>query len=128
MHFNDYEEVRFIYENEAIEKKKEISKLKIKDQELFENDVKSYEILSNTTIYENYRLLRSEREKLLKENGDLNSLIKKYNEKIYSLTKKLELSLNKIEELQRPKSFKEKFKELFKNNKQIKLLSNEEGK
>ena len=126
--FNDYEEVRFIYENEAIEKKKEISKLKIKDQELFENDVKSYEILSNTTIYENYRLLRSEREKLLKENGDLNSLIKKYNEKIYSLTKKLELSLNKIEELQRPKSFKEKFKELFKNNKQIKLLSNEEGK
>ena len=126
--FNDYEEVRFIYENEAIEKKKEISKLKIKDQELFENDVKSYEILSNTTIYENYRLLCSEREKLLKENGDLSSLIKKYNEKIYSLTKKLELSLNKIEELQRPKSFKEKFKELFKNNKQIKLLSNEEGK
>lgn len=120
--FNDYEEVKDIYEREISQIESEISDLKIKDNEEFQKDMNAYNLISQTPLYDNYRLLNRDKEKLVKENENLNRTISDYNEKIRDLSQKLKVALERVEFLQRPKTFLEKLKDLFKNDKK-KLLS-----
>ena len=115
--FNDYEEVQYIYERDILRIESEISDLKIKDNELFEKDINAYNLISQTPLYENYQLLNRDKEKLVEENENLNRIISEYNEKIRDLSQKLKVSLERVEFLQRPKTFMEKLKDLFKNEK-----------
>ena len=114
--FNEYDEVRYIYEREILKNEDEITELKSKDNELFEKDLEAYKIISQTALYENYQLLNKDKEYLIKENENLNKTILKYNENIRDLSRRLKLSLDRIEYLQRPKTFLEKLRELFISN------------
>ncbi len=125
--FNEYDEVKYIYERENLKNENEIEELKSKDNELFKKDLETYSIINETTLYENYQLLNKDKEYLKKENEKLNKTISKYNENIRELSKKLKVSLDRIEYLQRPKTFLEKLKELFINDKNY-LIDNRKGK
>lgn len=123
--FNEYDEVEYIYEREILKNEDEISELKLKDEELFKTDLDTYNIIIQTPLYEKYQLLNRDKENLLKENDELNKTISKYNENIRNLSQKLKISLERIEYLQRHKTFGEKLKELFIKDK--KYLIDEKG-
>lgn len=125
--FNDYEDVKYIYEREILQIENEICDLKIKDNEEFERDMNAYKLISQTPLYNNYQLLNKDKEKLVEENENLNKIISCYNEKIGDLSQKLKLSLERIEFLQRPKTFMEKLKDLFKNDKKQLLITDMKG-
>lgn len=125
--FNDYEDVRYIYEREILQIENEIYDLKIKDNEEFERDMNAYKLISQTPLYNNYQLLNKDKEKLVEENENLNKIILCYNEKIRDLSQKLKLSLERVEFLQRPKTFMEKLKDLFKNDKKQLLITDVKG-
>ncbi len=125
--FNDYEDVKYIYEREISQIENEISDLKIKDNEEFERDMNAYNLISQTPLYDNYQLLNRDKEKLAEENENLNRTISDYNEKIRDLSQKLKVSLERIEFLQRPKTFMEKLKDLFKNDKKQLLIADGKG-
>jgi len=125
--FNDYEEVTYIYEREISQIENEILDLKTKDNEEFERDMNAYHLISQTPLYDNYRLLNKDKEKLVEENENLNKTISQYNEKIRDLSQKLKVSLERVEFLQRPKTFMEKLKDLFKNDKKQLLVANGRG-
>lgn len=125
--FNDYEEVKYIYEREILQTENEIVDLKIKDNEYFEKDRNVYDLISQTPLYDNYQLLNKDKEKLAIENEYLNKTISEYNEKIRNLSQKLKVSLERIEFLQRPKTFMEKLKDLFKSDKNQLLIANGKG-
>lgn len=125
--FNDYEDVKYIYEREISQIESEISDLKIKDNEEFEKDMNAYNLISQTPLYDNYQLLNRDKEKLMEENENLNRTILYYNEKIRDLSQKLKVSLERVEFLQRPKTFMEKLKDLFKNDKKQLLIADGKG-
>lgn len=125
--FNDYEDVKYIYEREILQTENEISDLKIKDNEEFEKDMNAYNLISQTPLYDNYQLLSRDKEKLAEENENLNRIISDYNEKIRDLSQKLKVSLERVEFLQRPKTFMEKLKDLFKNDKKQLLIADGKG-
>lgn len=125
--FNDYEEVRYIYEREILQTESEISDLKLRDNKMFEKDMKAYDLISQTPLYENYQLLNRDKEHLVKENENLTRTISEYNEKIRDLSQKLKVSLEKVEFLQKPKTFFEKLKDLFRNDKKQFLIADEKG-
>ena len=101
----------------------------MEDRELYEEDIKIYEIVSQTTLFNKYNLLIRDKEYLQKENDNLRETLTKYDETIKELGKKLNTSLARIETLQRPKTFAEKIKDLFNsNNKQLLLLDKNEHK
>ena len=125
--FNDYEEVKYIYERDILQTESEISDLKIKDNEAFERDINAYNLISQTPLYENYQLLNKDKEHLAAENENLNKTISEYNEKIRDLSQKLKVSLERVEFLQRPKTFMEKLKDLFKNDKKQLLIADGKG-
>ena len=126
--FNDYEEVKYIYEREILQTECEISDLKLKDNELFEKDLNAYNLIAQTPLYEDYKLLNKDKEELLEENKNLHKIILEYNEKIRDLSQKLKVSLERIESLQKPKTFFEKLKDLFRNNKKNFLITEEKEK
>ena len=64
---------------------------------------------------------------LYTENENLNKTISDYNEKIRDLSQKLKVSLERVEFLQRPKTFMEKLKDLFKNDKKRLLIADGKG-
>lgn len=115
--FNEYDEIQYLYEREILKNEEEISELKLKDEELFKIDLDTYNTIAKTPLYERYQLLNRDKEHLLKENGELNKTISKYNENIRELSQKLKISLERIEYLQRRKTFREKLKELFTKDK-----------
>lgn len=125
--FNDYEEVKYIYEREILQTESEISDLKIKDNEVFEKDINAYNLISQTPLYENYQLLNKDKEHLAAENEKLNKTISEYNEKIRDLSQKLKVSLDRVELLQKPKTFFEKLKDLFRNDKKQLLIADGKG-
>ena len=125
--FNDYEEVKYIYERDILQTESEISDLKIRDNEEFEKDITAYNLISQTPLYENYQLLNKDKEHLVAENENLNKTISDYNEKIRDLSQKLKVSLERVEFLQRPKTFMEKLKDLFKNDKKRLLIADGKG-
>lgn len=125
--FNDYEEVKYIYERDISQTESEISDLKIRDNEEFEKDITAYNLISQTPLYENYQLLNKDKEHLVAENENLNKTISDYNEKIRDLSQKLKVSLERVEFLQRPKTFMEKLKDLFKNDKKQLLIADGKG-
>lgn len=125
--FNDYEDVKYIYEREISQIESEIFDLKIKDNEEFEKDMNVYNLISQTSLYDNYQLLNRDKERLVEENENLNITILAYNEKIRDLSQRLKVSLERVESLQRPKTFMEKLKDLFKNDKKRLLIANEKG-
>ena len=125
--FNDYEDVKYIYEREILQIESEISDLKIKDNEEFERDINAYNLISQTPLYDNYQMLIKDKEKLAEENENLSKTISDYNEKIRELSQKLKDSLERVEFLQRPKTFVEKLKDLFKNDKKQLLIDNGKG-
>lgn len=125
--FNDYEEVKYIYERDILQTESEISDLKIRDNETFEKDINAYNLISQTPLYENYQLLNKDKEHLVAENENLNKTISDYNEKIRDLSQKLKVSLERVEFLQRPKTFFEKLKDLFKNDKKQLLIADGKG-
>jgi len=118
--FNEYEEVTFLYEKEILKKEMEIMDLKSKDNQLFEKDTTTYNLISQTPLYRNYQLLNKDKEHLLTENQNLNKTINNLNQK-------LRITLEKIEYLQKPKTFFEKFKDLFKRNKNQIYLTDMRG-
>ena len=124
---NDYEEVKYIYEREILQTESEISELKLKDNELFKEDIKAYNLISQTPLYENYLLLNKDKEHLIEENKNLNKIISEYNEKIRDLSKKLKVSLERVELLQKPKTFFEKLKDLFRSDKKQLLIGREKN-
>ena len=111
--FNEYEEVKELYEREILKNESEIEDLKLRDNELFKKDLEVYELISQTSLYENYQILNKDKENLVKKNEQLNKTISKYNENIRELSRRLKISLDRIEQLQKPKTFFEKLKELF---------------
>ncbi len=119
---NNYEEIKYLYDKEILNIESEILKLRITDSENFKKDVNVYNLISRTPIYENYQLLNEDKEYLLKKNKELTTIISEYNKKIGELTIKLQISLEKIESMKKPKTFIEKLKYLFKNEKQYILL------
>ena len=125
--FNDYEEIKYIYERDILQTESEISDLKIMDNEAFKNDINAYNLISQTPLYENYQLLNKDKEHLVAENERLNKTISDYNEKVRDLSQKLKVSLERVELLQRPKTFSEKLKDLFKNDSKQLLIANEKG-
>lgn len=125
--FNDYEDVKYIYEREISQIENEIFDLKIKDNEEFEKNMNAYNLISQTPLYGNYQLLSKDKEKLAEENENLNRTISDYNEKIRDLSQKLKVSLERVEFLQRPKTFFEKLKDLFKNDKKQLLIADGKG-
>lgn len=125
--FNDYEDVKYIYEREISQIENEISDLKIKDNEEFERDMNAYNLISQTPLYDDYQLLNRDKEKLVEENENLNRTISDYNEKIRDLSQKLKVSLERVEFLQRPKTIMEKLKDLFKNDKKQLLIADGKG-
>lgn len=125
--FNDYEDVKYIYEREISQIENEISDLKIKDNEEYERDMNAYNLISQTQLYDDYQLLSRDKEKLTKENENLNRKISDYNEKIRDLSQKLKVLLERVEFLERPKTFMEKIKSLFKNDKKQLLIADEKG-
>lgn len=125
--FNDYEEVRYIYEREILQTENEISDLKLRDNEMFEKDINAYDLISQTPLYENYQLLNKDKEHLVEENENLTKTILEYNEKIRDLSQKLKVSLERVEFLQKPKTFFEKLKDLFRNDKKQLLIADGKG-
>ena len=125
--FNDYEEVKYIYERDILQTESEISDLKIRDNEAFEKDINAYNLISQTPLYENYQLLNKDKEHLVAENENLNKTISDYNEKIRDLSQKLKVLLERVEFLQRPKTFFEKLKDLFRNDKKQILIADGKG-
>lgn len=125
--FNDYEEVKYIYERDILQTESEIADLKIKDNEAFERDINAYNLISQTPLYENYQLLNKDKEHLVEENENLNKTISEYNEKIRDLSQKLKVSLDRVELLQKPKTFFEKLKDLFRNDKKQLLIADGKG-
>ena len=111
--FNEYEEVKELYEREILKNESEIEDLKLRDNELLKKDLEVYELISQTSLYENYQILNKDKENLVKKNEQLNKTISKYNENIRELSRRLKMSLDRIEQLQKPKTFFEKLKELF---------------
>ena len=93
----------------------------------FERDINAYNLISQTPLYENYQLLNKDKEHLAAENENLNKTISEYNEKIRDLSQKLKVSLERVEFLQRPKTFMEKLKDLFKNDKKQLLIADGKG-
>lgn len=122
--FNDYEEVQYIYEREILQNESEIASLKLKDNEVFAKDTNAYNIISQTDLYENYQSLNKDKKNLAEENENLNKIISEYNEKIRDLSQKLKIALDRIEFLQKPKTFFEKLKDLFRNDKNQSLITN----
>lgn len=111
--FNEYEEVKELYEREILKNESEIEDLKLRDNELLKKDLEVYELISQTSLYENYQILNKDKENLVKKNEQLNKTISKYNENIRELSRRLKMSLDRIEQLQKPKTFFEKLKGLF---------------
>lgn len=97
--FNEYDEVQEIYINDILKIENEIKKLKEHDEELYIDDVKKHDIVCKTSLYENCLELRKS--------------LHEQNKQIMDMSKKLQISLERIEYLQTPKSFWEKLKELF---------------
>ena len=106
---------------EVIKINRENDELRREDDELFEKDEKIYDILSDTSFLTNYNYLNSQNEKLMEENKNLKENLTDTNKKIIELTISLDNAMETIEDLSRPKSFKEKFFDLFNLNK-IKFL------
>ncbi|MBR1884098.1 MAG: hypothetical protein IJ809_04055 [Clostridia bacterium] len=100
----------------------EIESLKAKDEELFVKDGKVFDALSGTSFAANYNYINEQNEKLIKENMRLKEDLSDNNQKIIELTVKLQNAIETIEDLNRPKSFVEKFKELFKNDGSAKMI------
>ncbi len=125
--FNDYEEVKYIYEREILQTENEILDLKLRDNEMFEKDITAYDLISQTPLYENYQLLHKDKEHLVEENENLNKTISEYNEKLRDLSQKLKVSLERVEFLEKPKTFFEKFKDLFRNDKKQLLIDDGKG-
>lgn len=121
---NDYEEIKYIYEREILQIESEIVNLKQRDVERFEKDIKAYDLISQTPLYDNYILLNKDKERLVEENKNLSKTISEYNEKIRNLSEKLKISLERVELLQKPKTFWEKLKDLFRNDKKQILITN----
>lgn len=125
--FNDYDDVKYIYEREILKIEDEISDLKVRDEEEFKEDSIAYNLISQTSLYDDYQLLSRDNERLIQKNKKLNKTILDYNEKIRDLSEKLKVSLERVEFLQRPKTFKEKLKELFGNERKQLLMANMKG-
>lgn len=106
---------------EVIRINSENDELRQKDEELFEKDEKIYDILSETSFLSNYNYLNTENEKLMEENKTLKENLTDTNKRIIELTIRLDNAMETIEDLSKPKTFKEKFFDLFGLNK-IKLL------
>lgn len=106
--FNEYDEIREIYINDILKIENEIKKLKEQDENLYKEDIKKYDMICKTPLYENYVALR---ESLYEQ-----------NKQIKDLSKKLQISLERIEYLQTPKNFWRKLKELFGRTDKIKFL------
>ena len=71
--------------------------------------------------------MNKDKEHLVAENENLNKTISDYNEKIRDLSQKLKVSLERVEFLQRPKTFSEKLKDLFRNDKKQLLIADRKG-
>lgn len=125
--FNDYEEIQYLYSREILQNESEISDLELNDNKIFEKDMKAYEIISKTPLYENYQLLNKDKKNLIRENEVLNKTILEYKGEVINLSKKIKISLEKIEILQKPKTFLEKLKDLFKNDKAKLLITDGKG-
>ncbi len=126
--FNDYEEVRDIYEREILKIENEISDLKQKDTEIFENDLNIYNTISQTPLYKKYLLLSKDKKNLIEENKKLKKTIIEYNERNKELSEKLKNALERIEFIQKPKTVLEKLENLLKNNEKQILIDNEKRK
>lgn len=125
--FNEYDEISQLYADDINEKNTNISELRKRDIELFNKDMTSYNMISSTPLYQDYRLLNNDKERLLEENKKLSVMIEEYNEKIRDLSNKLKISLERVEFLQRPKTFSERLKELFIKEKKQVLIADTKG-
>lgn len=93
---NSYPELMELYEQEIIQKQNKIEELKIKDEKQFQDVVNNYNLIKDSEFF---KKLKNNYELVQKENIELKSQIKKHNEIINNLTKKLQISLGKYEEL-----------------------------
>jgi len=67
-------------------------------------------------------------EDLLKKNNELEEELKNHETMIEDLRKKLKVALDKIQDLQNPKPFFERLKDLFKFEKKRYLMQSEENR
>ena len=64
-------EINELYKEERVELDKKIKKLKQKDDDIFEEKIKEYNIIANSNIYKEYLNLKDELNKVKKQNEEL---------------------------------------------------------
>lgn len=124
---NDIQEVQDLFYYEILKIQDEIVLLKEEDERKFNEDIKLYEAMENTPLYNEYASIFEEREELLIKNKELEKMIEEYNVRLKDLGIKLDIALDRIQVLQSPKTFFEKLKDLFKNDNKKYLTANKKN-
>ena len=112
---NDEPSVQEFYRNEIIEVEQKIAALKQYDEEIFEREIQAYEIIANSSFHDEYNLLLKGIADYRTQNKKLNEDLQTNRENIADLMKKLKVALNRVEQLQMPRTFLEKLKYLFRS-------------
>ena len=106
-----------LYQNDVIEIQNQIEKLKIEDNLRYEEDMKNYQMLCNSDMF---KYIKEDINNTRQENLQLKQQIEKANNTIKDLSRKLEISLNRVESLQNSKlSLWDKIKSLLKRTKRL---------
>lgn len=97
---NSFPELIELYQDDIVEKQNRIEELKKEDEIKFQEALNIYNLLNESEILknmkENYNLIEN-------ENKEVKEQLKKANQYIKELSKKLQITLNKIEKLQNRK-------------------------
>ena len=94
---NSFPDLMDFYQKEIEDIQAKIEKLKIEDENKYNEDLKYFKIIYDSNIFKS---LKQELEISKKENLKLRFKVEKANNIIKSLSKKLEISLERVQELQ----------------------------
>lgn len=97
---NSFPEIMEMYQQEIYEKQVRIERLEKSDEEKFQEAVKIYELVNKSDIFQE---LKNKYELSENENAQLKNRLDKANTVITDLSKKLEITLNKYQELKSAK-------------------------
>lgn len=95
-----FPDVMELYQDDIMQIQDEIEKLKLEDDLKFNEDMKEYQMVNNSDIV---KALKDEIDVLRIENIKLRKKVGKANEIIISLSKRLEIALGRVQDLQNSK-------------------------
>lgn len=114
---NSFPELLELYQEEIIEKQREIEDLQKEDEAKFQEAINTYELINASDIFQK---MKNDYEFSQKENFELKEQLEKSSQMIRDLSKKLQVSLKKYEELKNSKlSFWERIMGFFNRQKRL---------